>query len=189
MTTQRELNEAMVILRESYPQLVKETPEEWARKVKSYHNKLRRFDVVIVGEACERAIEEHPRFFPTTGQIVNLCKRIDSETKSRQHVESEERRQREEEIACRDYVMQRRANVIPDTSEEQRLWVESAPDPFVRLARQWEVESKNGRFDPNKPSPRGVGERRGKELNELMEQAFSYDPDPTISKPEPGWDG
>jgi|WetSurMetagenome_2_1015567.scaffolds.fasta_scaffold10221_2 hypothetical protein len=42
-------------------------------------------------------------------------------------------------------------------------------NPFLLMARKWEQESYDLGLDPERPSPRGIGERRLQEIDKLLE--------------------
>jgi hypothetical protein len=63
------------------------------------------------------------------------------------------------------------ANVVPirGALPEATCTLE-ADNPFLLLARKWEQESYDLGLDPEKPSPRGIGERRLEEIDELLDR-------------------
>lgn len=170
MTTKPQLGKLLIALRDGYPNLFTESPDQWAARVSAFHNKIKRFDWGVVKEACDRAHDKYPDRFPTAGQLKGLCIAVDEEQR-REHREREEEiaRQRDDaDTAAR--VSEERRTVIPDSRSDQERWAAKGKSPFHRLARRWKSESKNGDFDPNRPSPQGVGRRRMAELMQVIEE-------------------
>lgn len=58
-------------LRACYPQRVSE--EEWRVTLRRYRAELVRFESEVVYKACEVAWKKHAQWFPSLGQIVELC--------------------------------------------------------------------------------------------------------------------
>ena len=183
MSTEAMVNRELVSLRDGYPNLFTESPDEWMGRVKAYHSKLRRFDIETVTVACERAPERHPDRFPTVGQLAAICRVVSAEHDKLAKRAAEERRREEEARNIAQYVADRRRHVIPDGVAEQERWINEATSPFEQLSRRWECESMNRNLDPNRPSPRDVGERRISELMHLLAEQGVCRVD---SKPEPG---
>lgn len=191
MSGKRAVGRILVLLRDAYPELVCETEEQWSSRVDAYFAKLRRFDGEVVGKACDRAHDRYPNRFPTASQLASLCVAVDSEQRQA-HRDREvqlDRDREDSEMAA--HISEKRRTVIPDTRADQARWTAEGESPFERLARRWECESKNGGWDPNRPSPSGVGERRLKELMAALDDhgKFGTRADAKQSKPEPGWDG
>jgi hypothetical protein len=168
VSTKPQINRELVALRGGYPNLFTEKGEQWDRRVDAYFLKLRRFDIDLVAKACERAPDKYPDTkFPTSGQLVQLCVAISKEEAKQAREDSDARARKIENENTRQYVMDRREHVIPDHRDDQARWCAETDCPFEALARKWECESKNSNYDPNRPSPTGIGERR---MAELMAQ-------------------
>jgi hypothetical protein len=144
--------EAMLQLRDQYPNLFVPSLKEWARQVSSYRVKLRRFPIAIVEAACDAAPDEHPDRFPTTGQLVRICTRLQRERR-----EAFERRKRESAEAAENRSDRERTAILRDTipndPEGQLAYVSAGATPFEKLARTFEVESKIRNLDPTKKTP------------------------------------
>jgi hypothetical protein len=155
-------------LRDEYPNLYVESPDQWKRRITAYHAKLRKFDDEVVTQACEQVAELYPDRFPTAGQIAVLCARIDRETTEARRQADEEEKKRRENESIREHTTKLRVLVVPDSREEQCRWMAEDPDPFGQLARQFEAESKNADHDPTEASPPGVARRRLDQIFGLM---------------------
>ncbi|NIV51076.1 MAG: hypothetical protein GWN29_04805 [Gammaproteobacteria bacterium] len=68
----------METLRACYPhRLARE--ERWGDTVRVYWTHLSRFDADVAQRAFSRAWKAHPHWFPTLGQMVELCKTAERE--------------------------------------------------------------------------------------------------------------
>lgn len=169
-----QLGGVMVELRRAYPNLFREDQDQWAARVTSYHGTLRRWDLEVVREAARRAPARFPDRFPTAGQLAGLCALVDTEDRrerERIHTETADRQHDADTAAT---VSQRRREVIPDDRGQQSTWCAAAKNHLERLGRMWECESKNNGWDPDRASPKGVGERRIQELSELMDAVGGF---------------
>jgi len=187
MTTRTQTSNLLLALRDGYPNLFTESGDQWASRVAAYHKKLGKFDYETVKAACDAAPDKYPDRFPTAGQLASIAIGIE-EVLRRSHQEKEDaRRQAEEDKATADWVTHRRNDVIPSSPEDQEAWIKAVESPFDQMARRFEVESKNGNFNPNQKSPPGVGERRAREIVELLEAHGAFC-DPFCRPREPGSD-
>lgn len=194
MSTKLQINRELVALRGGYPNLFVEKGEQWDRRVDAYFLKLRKFDIGLVVKACERAPDKYPDArFPTSGQLAQLCVAISREEAKQAREDDDARARKIEDENTRQYVMDRREHVIPNHRDDQVRWCREPTCPFDRLARMWESESKNRNLDPNRQSPRDVGERRMRELMALIEDEsdveFGRVGRPREYEREPGEDG
>jgi hypothetical protein len=67
----QQLTTILGALRACYPQRVSD--EEWLVTLRRYRAELRRFDAMVVYRACEQAWKKHAQWFPSLGQIVDIC--------------------------------------------------------------------------------------------------------------------
>ncbi len=130
-------------VRDSYPSLFVASDDEWIRKVEAYWKKLRSFDGDAVEKACDMAIDRYPDKMPTVGQLVMLTKGIEAEAKRvlrEGNVVSLRIKSDQEETDRVDYL---RNDVIPDDPAAQQKWIDDGDSHGERLARSYEVDSKN----------------------------------------------
>lgn len=165
-------------LRDDYPSLFVGDETEWRRRETRYWEKLKRFDVEVVEEACERAPDKHPDKFPTTGQLVMLCNGVLYERERREREEGARVDSAREERETREKVDLLRREVIPNDRAGQDGWVAEGETPFERLARSFEVESKRLNLDPNRECPQQVGQQRMAALMRTWNEASAYKPSP-----------
>lgn len=171
MSTRPQINRELLALRGGYPNLFVEKGDQWDRRVDAYFLKLRRFDIELVVKACERAPDKYPDAkFPTSGQLAQLCVAVSTEEAKQEREDADARARKIEDENTRQYVMDRREHAIPDHRDDQARWCSAPSCPFERMSRKFECESKNSNYDPNRPSPQGVGERRMAELMALMSE-------------------
>jgi len=78
--TMRDFTMLMGILRGCYPQRM--TDNEWEITVRRYWQDLQRFDKRAVAKACDKAWKIYAKWFPTLGEMVDLC-----ETMEKQYLE------------------------------------------------------------------------------------------------------
>lgn len=69
--TERELTLILGTLRACYPQRIGE--DEWVVTVRRYRQELQRFTAETVFRAADKAWRKYPSWFPTLGQMVELC--------------------------------------------------------------------------------------------------------------------
>jgi len=155
-------------LRALYPALFRMKIDEKARRDHAFWQKMQRYDAPTIKRACDLASERHPDRFPTAGQLIACCKDAMAEARRETAQHDEHASSEGEDAEIMAAVKHRRDTIIPRDKEEQWRWCQGARSPYERLARIWECESKNNGWAPDKPSPRGVGERRMAEFQELM---------------------
>jgi hypothetical protein len=168
----------LVRLRDNYPSLFVGSESEWAARSNAYWEKLRRFEVEVIDEACDQATEKYPDRFPTSGQLVSLCKGIIYEREKREREERTHADSIREERETREKVEYLRREIIPNDQAGQQAWIAEGETPFERLAREFEVESKRLNLDPNRASPREVEQRRMQALMRTWDEANEYKPSP-----------
>ncbi len=160
-------------LRDNYPSLFVGTESEWAARSTAYWQKLRKFDVQLVEEACDQATEKYPDRFPTSGQLVGLCNAIAFDRDRREREDGQQAATVSEERETREKVDLLRREIIPNDHDGQRAWVAAGDTAFERLARGFEVESKRLNLDPNRPSPSEVEKRRTGALMRIWNEAHT----------------
>jgi len=175
--TKEQLSDELLTLRDLYPTLIREDPQQWKARVTAYHRTLRRWDIEAVKAACELAPDRYPDRFPTAGQLTGLCSHIAAKTKEELREQQARVSVSRKDKAILERVLHRRRNVIPDSVEDQERWITETDCPFEQLSRRWECESKNLGLDPTKPTPPEIHARRAKERRALM---------PDFA--EPGWE-
>ncbi len=130
------------VLRKLYPSL-KCSEKEWAEMVGAWGSRLLEYHPEAVRRAFDRCLESYPDWFPTYPQFQTLVRQEALELK------------RAKERAAQ---MERPA--LPPPPEPEL----SDENPFKELARRWEDESRRLGLDPERPTPREIGERRMKEF-------------------------
>jgi len=62
----------MMNLRVCYP-LRGDDPKVWALTVKKWHQALSHFDITVLGKSFEKAMKQHPDFFPGLGRVIQYA--------------------------------------------------------------------------------------------------------------------
>lgn len=158
----RGVDNELAALRLHYPH--EKPPEgEWVGRLKAYREKLEVYALPIVIRACKMApaADYFPRFFPTSGQLELLCRKVQAETRT--PAKGSAAHDPGSAVDPAEYYAD-----VPRTAEDQEQWLDSATSPFERLARSFKLDSFRRGLDPNKTTPSEVGSARARAINELF---------------------
>lgn len=160
MSGKKHLRGQLSKLRANYKELFTVEMEDWDRIVEAYLDKLRKVDAVDVEAAVEAAMTKHPDKMPTVPQLASIA----ADCTRRRHDEARRRSAEDREAAenaiIRDYVAEKRRQVIPDTPEGQNAWINAGDTEAEKIARYFEAQSKHLNLDPIKPCPPEVHHER-----------------------------
>lgn len=184
-------------LRDNYPSLFIGDKDQWNARANQYWQKLRKYEVDVVEEACDLATEKYPDKFPSSGQLVMLCKGIVHEREKTAYTRDQQAQLAREARENREAVEMLRKDIIPNDRAGQADWIAEGDTPFERLARESEVRSKRMNIDPNDTTPREEAAYRMRAINDLLgannffAMAPTQQPQPFPTGPtrEPGEDG
>lgn len=137
--------DAMNYLRAGYPQY-RPAKTDWEALVHAYGHGLRAYSSEVIRVAVNRAHQAHPRFFPSLGEIRELCEAAHRDGVSRNRWQQTQKRPK-------------LAGGVPRTPQAQAKYIGDAAG-WEALARLWEVESQKLRLNQNEASPREVTQRR-----------------------------
>ncbi len=128
---------------------------EWAAACQSYTKALSYYPESVLRVAFGQAIKHHARFFPSHGELQLLA---NNEWRKRQEIQGErDRRLRDVEEAKQ---IEAKRDKLPWELEKQRRYIEAAKEPFDKLARIWECESKNLKIRPDQETPPELHKQR-----------------------------
>lgn len=148
---------ALASLLSCYPSVWVGTKTDQSRRVKEWHEQLRRYPLDTVLEALSDMPRSYPDAMPTIGQIAARCRSFDDA--KRADIEQQERSRREGEEEASHL---RRLGRIPDSDARQQEWIDAGATPCDRIERKWLVESARrraaGEKCPTMPISRMVSE-------------------------------
>lgn len=138
----------------------------------AYWSFLRQYSPRVLREAFRRACVASPEFFPSAVKVKE-CAEAAAKTQASARLAVPPSRQ-----------IEGRKEYVPPIGGGAEQWIAEAQNEFERLARMWQVESKELRLDPERDPPPEIGQRRFKEFWALWEKSPEQDRSQTGVKPE-----